>query len=144
MAIMTKHKASEARRSLRQLLPQLEALLEILLRHQPMLRVYLDSKPRTCGNQGCHCARGKKHPAWVVRIPAGRQCRSRSVTPKVYRQLEPLAAEYRRFRQALAQWRRLVREAEQHLRKLEASRLLDPEVEVEKRDGKSKGRHPRR
>ena len=133
---MTKERLSQARRSLARLRDQLPALLEVFLQARPMLKAYLDSKPRTCGTPGCRCARGEKHPAWVVRIPQGRTARSRSVSEATFERLEPLTEEYRRFRQTAAQWRRLLREADQAIRVIEEERCLDPEVELEKADGK--------
>ena len=132
---MAKESVSQARRTVTRVLEELEALREILLRREPMLKAYLDAKPRTCGTEGCRCARGEKHPAWVVRIPQGGSSSNRSIPKRTYEELKPLAAEYRRFRQALAGWRRLVREADRALREIEAGRLLDPQDELEKRHG---------
>lgn len=133
---MTKEELSQARRTVAQVLRELEPLRETLLGHGPMLKGYLDSKPRTCGTPGCRCARGKKHAAWVLRIPQGGSSSSRSIPKAAHDRLEPLAKEYRRFHQALARWRRLVREADQALRDIEAGRLVDPEVELGRKHGK--------
>ena len=127
---------SDSRRTLAHLHEQLEPLLEILLSDRPMLKAYLDSKPRTCGKPSCRCALGEKHPAWVLRIPEQGHARSKSISESTFRQLEPLAQEYRRFRQAAARWRRLVREVEGALRKIEEGRLVDLEKKLGEEDGK--------
>jgi hypothetical protein len=130
---MAKNDLSRARQSLARLRQELPDLLQIVLKDRPMLKAYLTSTPRTCGNPTCRCAKGDKHPAWVLRIPQGSTARSRSVPEAVYRRLEAPAAEYRRFREAVARWRRLVREADEALRVIEAGRLLDPETEVKRK-----------
>jgi hypothetical protein len=127
---MTKEQLSQARRTLAHLLEELEPLVEVLLKANPLLKGYLDSKPRSCGKPGCRCAEGEKHPAWVLRIPQGRSSRSRSIPEACYRRLEPLAEEYRRFRQAVVRWRRLVRGADAALHQIESARMVDPEVEL--------------
>jgi hypothetical protein len=132
---MTNTQLSQARRALARLPEALPPLLDVLLDRKAMLKAYLDSNPRTCGNPSCRCARGEKHPAWVVRIPEGRTSRSRSVPEVVFARLEPLAGEYRRFRQTVIRWRRLMRAADQAIREIETARCLDPDVEIE-RDGK--------
>ena len=133
---MTKDAVSKARQSVARLPQQLAPLLEILLERNPLLKGYLDSKPRTCGTPGCRCTRGEKHQAFVLRIPEGKSARSRSVPEEVFRRLEPLASEYRRFREALAHLRRLFRETDEALRQIEESRLVDPEKELRRDDEK--------
>jgi hypothetical protein len=129
---MTKEALSQARQALSRLREELPALLEVLNRRGPMLKGYLDCKPRSCGKPGCRCAKGQKHAAFVLRIPEGGSSRNRSITEAVYRALEPLAEEYRGFRQAAMAWRRLVREADAAIRQLESGRLLEPEAQLER------------
>lgn len=133
---MTKAKVSHARQTLARLREESPELLAVFFERGPLLKGYLDSKPRTCGTPGCRCARGEKHAAWVLRIPEGRTSQSRSIPEAVFRRLEPLAEEYRRFRHALSRWRRLVREADQALRDIEESRLVDCESELRRSDEK--------
>lgn len=132
---MTNTQVSQARRALARLPEALPPLLDVLLDRKTMLKAYLDSNPRTCGNPSCRCARGEKHAAWVVRIPEGSTSRSRSVSETLFARLAPLAREYRRYRQAAIRLRRLLREADQAIREIEKARCLDPDVEIE-RDGK--------
>jgi hypothetical protein len=106
------------------------ALLGELLGHEPLLKAYLSYAPRTCGSPGCHCRRGELHPAWIVRLPQGR---NRSVSAPVYERLRPPAAAYQRFRAAARRWRRLAREAEQLLRELEALRRVDAQGALEEK-----------
>ncbi len=127
---MAKDKASHARQALARLREEIPDLFDVFFERGCLLKAYLDSKPRTCGTPGCRCTRGEKHPAWVVRIPQGSGSRSRSIPEPVYRRLLPLAKEYKRFRQAAVRWRRRVREADQALRDIEESRLVDLEAEL--------------
>jgi len=133
---MTKQEISRARQAVARLRDELPALLESLLDDAPLLKAYLDSSPRSCGVPTCRCARGEKHPAWVARLPEGRTSRSRSIPEDVFHRLEPLARQYRRFREKLARVRRLFREADAGLRAIEASRLVDLDAEL-RRDRES-------
>jgi hypothetical protein len=129
---MTKERLSEARRTLAHFIEQLAPLVEELARREPLLKGYVDTKPRTCGKPGCRCATGKKHQAWVLRIPEGSGSRSRSIPEAVYRQLEPLVEEYRRFRKAAVRWRQLVRSADAAIRQIESARIVEPEAELKR------------
>jgi hypothetical protein len=136
MLYMTKHEISRARQSVARLRDEGPSLLEAVLDTQPLLKAYLDSSPRTCGVPTCRCARGEKHPAWVVRIPQGKTSRSRSIREDTFRRLQPLARQYRQFRQKLARLRRLFKEADAAFRVIEASRLVDLEVELGREDAR--------
>lgn len=133
---MTKHKASQARQALVRLREEGPGLFGVFFEQGPLLKGYLDHSSRTCGTPGCRCTRGEKHAAWVLRIPQGRSSRSLSIPEDVYRRLRPWAEEYRRFRRALSRWRRLVREADQALRDIEESRLVDWQNELKRTDEK--------
>jgi len=128
----TKGAASKARQSLVQLRDETPQLFETLLERGALLKAYLDSSPRTCGSPHCRCARGEKHPAWVVRIPQEKGTRSRSVSKETFERLTPLSEEYRRFRQAATRWRKLVAEVDEALGILERERLVDPERALER------------
>jgi hypothetical protein len=133
---MTKKEISRARQSVARLRDEGPSLLEAVLEREPLLKAYLDSSPRTCGVPACRCTRGEKHPAWVVRIPQGKTSRSRSVPEDTFRRLQPLAREYRQFRQKLARLRRLFEEADAAFRVIEASRLVDLEAELSRQDAR--------
>src|SRR5262245_531779 len=139
---MAKDNLPQARQRLARLRDASPELFGIFFGRGPLLKGYLDSTPRTCGSPGCRCARGEKHPAWVLRIPEGRRARSRSIAEAEFRRLEPLAEEYRRFRQALSRWRRLVRQADEALREIEESRLVDWEEELKRSEGGSSSEEP--
>ena len=124
---MIKHDLSTLRRRLRALHDEMGDLTRILLGRDPLLKAYLSFTPRTCGNAGCKCRRGQKHPAWIVRLQEGRQVRMRSVSREVYERLKPLADSYREFRQAARRWRRLAREAETIIKDIERLREVDPD-----------------
>ena len=129
--------ASQPRHTLAHLLEELAPLIEALVARAPLLKGYLDSTPHTCGTPGCRCADGEKHAAWVLRIPQEGKTRNRSIPEPVFRKLEPLTDEYRRFRQAAIRCRQLMRAANKAIGDIEAARQVDPEKEIRRiRDGK--------
>lgn len=131
---MVKHAASLLRQRLLDIHCQMESLLPTLVSREPLLKAYLSSVPRTCGNPGCHCQReGKRHAAWVVTLPGEGGGQTRSVGRDRYERLQPMAQAYRRFRSAQRGWKRLAREAQAVMKELEASRQVDARKELEKR-----------
>jgi hypothetical protein len=129
--------ASQPRHTLAHLLEELVPLIDILKGRDPMLKGYLDSRAHTCGTPGCRCAAGEKHPVWILRIPQGGTTRNRSIPETLFRKLEPLTDEYRRFRQAAIRCRQLMRAADKAIGDIEAARQVDPENEIQRiRDGK--------
>jgi hypothetical protein len=107
-------------------------LLPILVGREPLLPAYLSYRPRTCGNPGCKCARGERHPAWIVQLSAAGRRQCRSVPEARFAALAGPAEAYRRFRAARAHWNRLVREAHTLLEEIERCRSLDPQEALEK------------
>jgi len=67
-----------------------------------LLPAYLSYRPRTCGNPGCRCAKGQRHPAWIVQFTAGGRSHCRSVSKAKYEALAIPAQAYRRFCSARA------------------------------------------
>lgn len=116
--------ASEARQRLRAIPSDFEKLLAVLLERAPMFAAYVYSSPRRCGNPGCHCAQGELHPAWVMSYKEGGQVVNRSVPAEERATLGARAEEYRRFRRACRQWRKLSKEAEGLFKVLLEARLV--------------------
>lgn len=129
---MAKDTVAKARQALARLREETPEIFQVFLQRRALLKAYLDSRPRTCGSPSCRCARGEKHAAWVVRIPQQKGTGSRSVSKETFERLEPLAQEYRRFRQAATRWRKLVAQVEEALGTLEEARLVPPEEAIGK------------
>ena len=104
--------ASEARLRLRAILAEIEKLVPTIVDRAPMFAACVYSSPRRCGNPGCHCAAGELHPAWVMSYKEGDRVVNRSVPAEERETLLARAEEYRRFRRACRQWRKLSKEAD--------------------------------
>ena len=129
---MIKPRQSKLRQRLRAIHVEMGQLLPALVGREPLLAAYLSYRPRTCGNPGCRCARGERHPAWIVQFTAGGRSHCRSVSKAHYEVLAVPAGTYRRFRSARAQWNRLAKEANVVLKEMQQSRTLDTEDALEK------------
>ena len=130
---MVKPQLSQLRQRLQAIRAQMDSLLPTFMGREPLLKAYLSFTPRTCGNAGCQCHReGKLHAAWVVRIPQGRRAQTRCVSQEVFEELTPQASAYKSFRRAYAQWRELVREAEQVIKQIEVLRRVDMRKKLER------------
>jgi hypothetical protein len=124
MPLMIKHGLSQLRQRLQAIHAELGALVPVLVGRQALLKAYLRYQPRTCGNPGCRCARGERHPAWIMQVREGGRVRCRSIPKETFEALREPAEEYRRFRQARARWNRLVREANEAIEAIERGRTL--------------------
>ncbi len=122
---MAKHDLSQLRQRLQALHQRMGGLLDTFMGREPVLKAYLSDAPRTCGNRGCRCYRGQRHPAWVVRVPEGRRARTHSVSKGTFERLRKPAEAYRRWREARAEWNRLAREVQQVLGHMERLRTVD-------------------
>ena len=122
---MAKSDLSQLRQHLRTLYQRLGDQLDTFMSREPLLKAYLSDAPRTCGNRNCRCYRGQPHPAWVVRVPEGRRVRTHSVPQAVFDRLREPTQAYRRWRQARADWNRLMRQVQQILGEMERLRTVD-------------------
>ena len=129
---MIKSELPPLRQHLHALQAEMARLLPVFLGRDPLLPAYLSYRPRTCGNPGCKCARGERHPAWIVQFSAGGRRQCRSVPKARFAALAGPAETYRQFRAARARWNRLVREAHTLLEEIERCRTLDAEEALEK------------
>jgi hypothetical protein len=128
---MIKHELSQLRQRLQAIHAEMARLLPLWLARDPLLRASVRYQPRTCGNPGCRCFRGERHPAWVVQFSEGGRQRCRSVGREKFERLARPAQTYRRWRAARARWNRLVREANAVLGAIERGRTLDTERALE-------------
>src|SRR6266404_850671 len=78
--------------------------LRALAAHQPMTPGSFYLMRRKCGKSNCRCARGQLHPVWVLtRSEAGRH-KLYSVPAEQRAQVRQLAAAWRRYQRARAQF----------------------------------------
>lgn len=103
---------SAARQRLNAILREMGALFAVLFRREPMFAACVYHALRRCGNAGCHCAQGERHPAWVMSFREGDRMVNRSVPEDEREALIARSEEYRSFRGACRQWRKLSKEAE--------------------------------
>jgi hypothetical protein len=103
---------------------EMNALLETLLGREPLFRGQVYEAAPKCGKPTCHCATGEGHHSILVSYLDGETRRTRSIDEQARSQLEPLAASYRRFREARAVWVRLAKEIPDLLNKLEEARTV--------------------
>ena len=125
MAYMIKPGLPQLRQRLRAIHEEMGRLLPALLGREPLLCASLSYRPRTCGNPGCRCARGQRHPAWIVQFSRGGRSHCRSVGRERYERLLGPAEAYRGVRAARVRWNRLAKEAARVVAQLERGRALD-------------------
>jgi hypothetical protein len=128
---MIKQELSQLRQRLQAIHAEMGRLVPLFLARDPLLRASVRYRPRTCGNRGCRCFQGERHPAWIVEFSEGGRPRCRSVGREKFGRLARPAEAYRRWRAARVQWNRLVREANAVLEALEHGRALDTERALE-------------
>lgn len=121
------------RQRLRALHAEIGEALQPLLGREPLFRGYVYLNPRRCGNEGCRCASGELHDAWVIRTPSGRHQIKRTLKEEERGRLLPLAESYRAFRDGRRRLNRLFREAGEIASKIEQARCVDPFSEEGKR-----------
>ena len=80
---------------------------------------------RTCGKEGCKCARGERHSCWQLTASVEGKSRTRNVPRRYVGKVEELTKNYRRFRQARARWVRLNREMVKGINEMEAARTIE-------------------
>jgi hypothetical protein len=129
---MIKLELPALRQRLQALQAEMARLLPVFLGRDPLLPAYLSYRPRTCGNPGCKCTRGERHPAWIVQFSAAGQRQCRSVPKARFEALKGPAKAYREFRTARARWNRLVREAQEVIGQIERCRTRDTQETLEK------------
>lgn len=123
---------SSLRLQLRSLEPQFPLLLETFLGRSPLLRGSLYTLRRRCGKPTCRCARGALHASTVLAYRGQGGPRNLAPAPEQLPALRQLTDDYRRFRQARRQLRRLQRQLLALLDRIEAARLAHGERRFQK------------
>lgn len=128
---MIKPGLPQLRQRLRAIHEEMGGLLPVLLGREPLLCASLSYRPRTCGNPGCRCARGERHPAWIVQFSQGGRSHCRSVGREGYERLLGAARAYQGFREARMRWNRLARDAARVVGEIQRCRALDTQGALE-------------
>lgn len=109
--IKTTQRASQIRRRLQQIPPELSEVLEPVLKQRALLRGYVYRSQRRCGKPSCHCVEGGLHEALVLATSVGGRRTTRSLSGPGARKVARLAKNYRQFRDGQRRFRRGVEEA---------------------------------
>ena len=96
----------------------------VLLGRSVLVKGVLVKVQRTCGKEGCKCARGQKHTCWQLSASVEGKVRTGNVPRRYVGKVEELTQNYRRFRQARARWVRLNREMVEWINEMEAARTI--------------------
>jgi hypothetical protein len=87
------------------------ALLAALLRRSPVFAASLYEQKVQCGKPSCKCARSDyRHRMWCVSFLEDGKSRTRVVSPPAREGVEKMTRDYRRFRQARRQIKKLCQE----------------------------------
>ena len=117
---------SKARQKLRHIQQQLPELLTPFLQRDPLLPAYVYATQRKCGNPNCRCAKGQLHPGHSISFEEQGRRRCYSLTEAQRERLQPWAENYRRFRQARREFRRMLEEAQGLIAEIEEALRRSP------------------
>ena len=132
---------SSLRTQLGQAQQQLSALLEVWFGREPLLPGSLYTLRRKCGKPNCRCTRGELHESTVLSYRGAGRPQNISPPPDQLDALRRMTDDYRRVRQARAQFVRWQRELLALVDALEAARVQRGEAEFQK--GRSPAVKPR-
>jgi hypothetical protein len=121
----TLSQVSRIRKRIGQLARQRRAAEQALLERSVLLRGIVVEVWRTCGKEGCKCARGERHSCWQLTASVEGKSRSWNVPRRYVGKVKELTKNYRRFRQARARWVRLNREMVKGINEMEAARTIE-------------------
>jgi hypothetical protein len=97
-----RERLSQLRKSLTELLREIQDLAPILLARQPMLKGSVYRLERKCGKPTCACASGTPHGSMVLSWSEAGRTRLRSIPAQKLDQFRRLTQRYQRFRNARA------------------------------------------
>jgi len=129
----TLSQVSRIRKRIGQLARQRRAAEQVLVERSVLLKGIVLEVQRTCGKEGCKCARGQKHTCWQVTASVEGKSRTRNVPRRYVGKVKELTKNYRRFRQARARWVRLHREMVEWINEMEAVRTTPDFREEDRR-----------
>jgi hypothetical protein len=135
---------STLRSQLTRALQELPRLLERCFGREPLLPGSLYTLRRKCGKPNCRCRRGELHESTVLSYRGQGRPRNISPAPEQIDALRTLTDDYRRVRQARAQFVRWQRQLLALLDALESARVHLGEAEFQKGRSAVKSRSSRR
>ena len=95
-------KLSRLRRTLRELLADLEQSLDVAFGRAPMVKGNVYQLARKCGKPSCACVRGELHRSMVLTWSHEGRSKLFSIPPQRLSELLEKSEEYLEFRRALA------------------------------------------
>ena len=103
---MNDAEASRLRKEASRLIAERERLEAVLMEHGRLLRGSLLERPKFCGKPGCKCTKGRPHPPslYLSRL-VGETARHLFIRSSDHQRAKKEALAYKKFRQALRQWR---------------------------------------
>lgn len=95
-------RASRLRRELRGILDEQAQLEAVFFERGELVRGLVYESQRRCGKPSCRCATGEPHRQVVFAARTNEGQKHRSLSAESRKRIAPLAASYRRFREARA------------------------------------------
>ena len=117
---------SRLRQTLRNLIRELEASLEVAFRRSPLVKGNVYELARKCGKPNCICTRGQLHRSMVLSWSEGGKSRLFSIPPERVGELKEKSEEYLRVRRARARVTEICREILAVLDQMEKLRREEP------------------
>ena len=120
------HPHSRLRQTLRNLIRELEASLEVAFSRSPLVKGNVYELARKCGKPNCICTRGQLHRSMVLSWSEGGKSRLLSIRPERVRELKEKSEEYLRVRRARARVTEICKEILALLDQMEKLRREEP------------------
>ena len=120
------HPHSRLRQTLRNLIRELEASLEVAFSRSPLVKGNVYELARKCGKPNCICTRGQLHRSMVLSWSEGGKSRLFSIPPERVGELKEKSEEYLRVRRARARVTEICKEILAVLDQMEKLRREEP------------------
>lgn len=101
---MSRTELSQVRQRVRELCQEMDQIIEVLLRRDPLLKGCLYESRRRCGKAGCVCTKGQLHASKVFAYRGEGKQRNLSPSRTEVGALEEMTSAYQRFRRSRARW----------------------------------------
>lgn len=122
----SRHRLSRLRKSLADMIFELQGLASILSEHLPMVKGCVYRMERKCGKPNCRCATGKPHSSMVLSWSEAGRTRLLSLPEKRLDELRQLTKQYQRFRKARARLVQLHNKMLHVVNRIEEARRREP------------------
>jgi len=116
---------SRLRQQIVQLAAQRQTAEQELLLRQELLKGSVVKALRTCGKSGCKCAKGHKHRSYQLSASVDGKTRTYHVAQERLAEVRKWTQNYRRFRQARAQWVKINSQMLRLINELEAAKATE-------------------